>query len=127
MERLPYLIAEPELSDASTGALAVHYLKPPLTPQNEAWYVLSRPTDDWIAYTYCGETPAGRYAGVNIITRSEVMSGDAIPGSVEEQLRLDLAKFGLDYDEFCAIDHAGCRPTQARQDLEEGLLGISEP
>lgn len=123
-ERLPYLIAEPEISTEDSTALAVHYLNPPLTPQNEAWYVLSRPTEDWIAYTYCGETPAGRYAGVNIITRSETLSGDAIPADVVEKLRSDLATFGLDYDEFCPIDHTECRPPQAATDLEEGLSGV---
>jgi hypothetical protein len=112
---LPYLIARPEI--AEDGGLDVHYTNPPLKPQEERWYVLSRPDPDWIAYTYCGHTPAGRYAGVNVITRSAVRSGDAIPEAVAQAMRKDLGRFGLKWDEFCSIDHKGCTPPQAMKDL----------
>jgi hypothetical protein len=116
---LPYLIAEPSI--APDGGLDVHYTNPPLTPQVERWYVLSRPTDDWIAYTYCGHTPAGSYAGVNVITRSEVNSGDEVPPPVAEVFRRDLNTFGLEWDDFCSIDHSGCTEPQALPDFLESL------
>ena len=116
---LPYLIAKPGI--AADGGLEVHYTNPPLTPQDERWYVLSRPDPDWIAYTYCGQTPAGRYAGVNVMTRTGTLSGDAIPEPIADAFREDLARFGLSWDQFCSIDHAGCTPTQAKKDLIEHL------
>jgi hypothetical protein len=121
---LPYLIAEPAV--ASDGGLDVHYKNPPLTPQVERWYVLSRPTDDWMAYTYCGHTPAGTYAGVNVITRTDVQSGDAIPNTVVESMREDLGRFGLSWEKFCSVDHTGCTAPQAEPDLLESLLESSK-
>ena len=112
---LPYLIANPEI--APDGGLDVHYTNPPLTPQVERWYVLSRPSPDWIAYTYCGQTPAGSYAGVNIITRSETLPGENIPVQVMERLQNDLGQFSLSWENFCSIDHNKCTPPQAKTDL----------
>ena len=116
---LPYLIAKPEL--AEDGSLRVHYTNPPLTPQDERWYVLSRPHPDWIAYTYCGQTPAGQYAGVNVINRMGVLSGDAIPPEIAAAMKTDLAAFGLDWEDFCSIDHGPCTPPAAKRDLLEHL------
>ena len=42
--KLPYLIAKPKVT--ADGGLEVHYTNPPLTPQDERWYVLSRPQPD---------------------------------------------------------------------------------
>ncbi|MBN2800639.1 MAG: hypothetical protein JXX28_15965 [Deltaproteobacteria bacterium] len=111
----PFLVAEPAV--APDGGLEVHYLNPPLTPQIERWYVLSRPDDDWIAYTYCGSTPAGSYAGANIITRSGVSAGADIPAEIAEAMREDLARFGLAWVDFCDIDHRGCAPPRARAEV----------
>ncbi len=121
---LPYLIAKPGID--ADGALAVHYTNPPLTPQDERWFVLSRPAPDWVAYTYCGQTPAGRYAGVNVMTRTGTLSGDAIPEPIVDAFREDLARFGLSWDRFCSIDHTGCTPPQAKKDLIEHLSEPSE-
>ena len=114
---LPYLIAEPEVT--AEGALEVHYTNPPLTPQIERWYVLSQPHPDWITYTYCGETPAGSYAGVNVINRAGVLTGEQVPEDIAEAFRADLALFGLDWDAFCSIDHRSCTPPQPEADLQE--------
>ena len=120
---LPYLIAKPEV--AKDGGLEVHYTNPPLTPQDERWYVLSRPHPDWIAYTYCGQTPAGRYAGVNVINRAGIRAGEDIPAEVAGPMEKDLTRFGLSWDKFCSIDHTGCTKTQAKRDLVEHLSGTT--
>ena len=51
------------------------------------------------------------------MTRTDVRAGDAIPQEIAQAMREDLKVFGLDWDQFCSIDHGGCTPTQARQDL----------
>ena len=56
----PYIhtIAEAEIT--KPGVLKHRYLDAPLLPQEEEWYVLSRPHPDWMLYVYCGSTPTGK-------------------------------------------------------------------
>lgn len=119
-----YLIAEPRLSDQKPGLLEVPYTNPPLQPQHERWYVLSRPHPDWVMYTYCGSTPIGEYAGVNIMTRADDPSDAAMPSDVEAAFRQAADNFNFSYDDMCITDHSQCPPVTAQQDVQAWMDGL---
>ncbi len=115
------LIAEPRLSDREPGLLEVFYLNPPLQPQNERWYILSRPDPDWIMYTYCGATPIGEYAGVNVITRVPEPSNAAMPPEVDAAFRQAARDFNFSYDDMCITDQSQCPPVTAEQSVQDWI------
>lgn len=117
-----HLIAEPRLSDQEPGLLEVFYANPPLQPQNERWWVLSRPDPDWIMYAYCGSTPLGRYAGVNVITRAPTPSDAAMPPQVEAAFRQAALDFNFNYDDMCVTDQSPCPAVTAEEDVRNWLL-----
>ncbi|NLX12601.1 MAG: hypothetical protein GXY44_02970 [Phycisphaerales bacterium] len=119
-----HLIAEPRLSDQETGLLEVFYINPPLQPQHERWYILSRPDPDWIMYTYCGSTPIGEYAGVNIMTRVPEPSNDAMPPEVEAAFRQAAQEFNFPYEDMCVTDQSPCPPVTAEADVREWVEGL---
>lgn len=116
-----YLIASPSLSDEEPGLMHVPYVNPPLKPQNERWYVLSKPHPDWLMYTYCGSTPAGEYAGLNIATRAQEPWIKGIPAEVEEAFRQAAADFNFSWDSTCPTDQSQCPAVTAYDDLIEFL------
>lgn len=113
------LIAEPMLSDQEPGLLEVFYINPPLQPQNERWYILSRPDPDWIMYTYCGSTPVGEYAGVNVITRAPEPSNAKMPAEVEAAFRQAASEFNFLYEDMCITDQSQCPPVTAEKDVQD--------
>jgi hypothetical protein len=119
-----HLIAEPRLSEQEAGLLEVFYTNPPLQPQHERWYILSRPDPDWIMYTYCGSTPIGEYAGVNIMTRSPEPSNAAMPPDVEAAFRQAARDFNFAYDDMCITDQSACPPVTAEQDVQDWIQGL---
>ncbi len=125
-EQILHLIAEPALSEAEPGLLEVPYANPPLQPQDESWYVLAIPHPDWVMYTYCGETPVGEYAGVNIMTRDPAASVAAMPPEVETAFRQTAAAFGFSYDEMCDTAHGGCPPVTAEEDVRDWVAAVPD-
>lgn len=119
-----HLIAAPSLSDREPGLLEVPYTNPPLKPQHERWYILSRPHPDWVMYTYCGSTPIGEYAGVNIMTRASDPSDAAMPADVEAAFRQAADNFGFSYDEMCVTDQSECPPVTAEEDVQDWIDGL---
>lgn len=119
-----HLIAEPRLSDQEPGLLEVSYINPPLQPQDERWYVLSRPDPDWIMYTYCGSNPAGMYAGVNIMTRVPDASIAAMPPAVDAAFREAAEVFDFSYEDMCITDQAQCPPSMAEEDVQNWVDGL---
>lgn len=118
-----HLIAEPRLSDQEPGLLEVFYINPPLQPQNELWYILSRPDPDWIMYTYCGSTPVGAYAGVNVITRVPEPSNAVMPPEVEVAFRQAAGEFHFSYEDMCITDQSECSPVTAEEDVQDWVDG----
>ena len=118
-----HLIALPGLSDQQPGLLEVPYINPPLQPQNERWYILSRPHPDWIMYTYCGSTPVGAYAGVNVITRAPNPSNAAMPPEVDAAFRQAAAEFNFAYGDMCITDQSRCPPVTAEEDVQNWIEG----
>ncbi len=116
-----HLIAEPRLSDQQPGLLEVFYSNPPLQPQNERWYILARPDPDWMMYTYCGSTPIGDYAGVNVITRVPNPSNAAMPPNVEAAFRQAAIEFNFSYDSMCITDQSQCPPVMAEEEVQAWL------
>ena len=114
-----HLIAEPIQSTQTPGLLEVNYVNPPLQPQEEQWYVLSKPHPDWIMYNYCGSTPAGFYAGVNVMTRASEASDAAMPVEVEAAFRQAALDFGFSYDDMCVTDQSQCPPVTAEEDVQD--------
>ncbi len=123
-EEVVHLIAEPRLSDQEPGLLEVVYVNPPLQPQHERWYILSRPDPDWIMYTYCGSTPVGAYAGVNIMTRGPEPSAAAMPPAVEAAFRQAARDFNFAYENMCDTDQAQCPPVAAEEDVRNWVNGL---
>lgn len=119
-----HLLAEPRLSDQQPGLMEVFYVNPPLQPQQERWYVLSRPDPDWIMYTYCGSTPVGEYAGVNVMTRVPEPSNAAMPPEVEAAFRQAAGEFGFSYDDMCITDQSQCPPITAEEDVQNWVGGL---
>lgn len=119
-----HLIAEPRLSDREPGLLEVFYINPPLQPQHERWYVLSRPHPDWIMYTYCGSTPVGEYAGVNVMTRAPEPSNAALPPEVDAAFRRAAREFNFSYEDMCITKHSQCPPVTAEEDVQNGVAGL---
>lgn len=119
-----HLIAEPRLSDQEPGLLEVLYANPPLQPQHERWYILSRPDPDWIMYAYCGSTPIGEYAGVNVMTRVPEPSNAAIPPEVESAFRQAAGEFNFAYDDMCITDQSQCPPATAEEDVQDWVDGL---
>ena len=119
-----HLIAEPRLSDQEPGLLEVFYINPPLQPQNERWYILSRPDPDWIMYTYCGSTPVGEYAGVNVMTRVPEPSDAAMPPEVDAAFRQAAREFDFSYEDMCITDQSGCPPVTAEEDVQDWVNGL---
>lgn len=119
-----HLIAEPRLSDQEPGLLEVAYTNPPLQPQHERWYILSRPDPDWIMYTYCGSNPVGEYAGANVITRAPEPSMSAMPLEVEAAFRQAAREFDFSYDDMCITDQSRCSPVTAEEDVQDWLDGL---
>jgi len=118
------LIAEPRLSEQEPGLLEVFYINPPLQPQHERWYVLSRPHPDWIMYTYCGSTPVGEYAGVNVMTRAPGPSHAALPPEVEAAFRRAASEFNFSYEDMCITKHSQCPPVTAEKDVQNWVAGL---
>lgn len=116
-----FLIGEPRLSDEVPGLLDVPYANPPLKPQEERWYVLSRPHPDWIMYTYCGSTPAGEYAGLNVMTRAAEPSDEAMPSEVEAAFRDAAKEFKIPYDDMCITDQSQCPAVTAEEDVQDWI------
>jgi len=114
-----HLIAEPVLSEQQPGLIEVVYVNPPLKPQNERWYILSRPDPNWIMYTYCGSTPVGQYAGVNVITRVANPSNAAMPPEVDAAFRHAAREFNFTYDDMCITDQSQCPPVTAEDDVRD--------
>lgn len=119
-----HLIAEPELSETEPGLLEVHYVNPALQPQEERWYVLSRPDPDWVMYTYCGSTPGGAYAGVNVMTRVPAPSYEVMPVEVEAAFRQAAWEFGFSYEDMCVTEQSGCPTVTAEADVREWVAGL---
>lgn len=121
-----YLLARPEISEEIPGLIKFHYVDPPLKPQEEQWYVLSKPSSDWMMYTYCGSTPAGRYAGLNVITKDNASNqSNAIPRRVERELRRVAKRFDINFDQLCENRHNGCPAITARDDIARDTQGLS--
>jgi hypothetical protein len=119
-----HLIGEPRISDQEPGLLEVPYINPPLQPQHERWYVLSRPDPDWIMYTYCGSTPAGEYAGLNVMTRTPEPSNDAMPPEVDAAFRQAAREFNFSYEDMCITDQSQCPPVTAEADVQDWVDGL---
>lgn len=119
-----HLIAEPRISDQEPGMLEVFYINPPLQPQHERWYILSRPDPDWIMYTYCGSTPIGEYAGVNVMTRVPEPSNTAMPPEVDAAFREAAREFSFPYEDMCITDHSQCPPVTAEEDVQNWVDGL---
>lgn len=119
--KLVHLLARPSLSLSEAGLMEVPYIDPPLKPQEEKWYVLAQPHPDWLMYTYCGSTPAGSYAGLNIASRAPEARYSGIPESIEAELRKTADKFGVNYDDLCENEHVKCPAVTAREDVERAL------
>ncbi len=119
-----HLIGEPSISEEEPGRLDVPYTNPPLQPQRERWYILSRPDPDWIMYTYCGSTPVGEYAGLNIMTRLPDPSDASMPPEVEEAFRSAAEQFEFAYDDMCITDQTQCPPVTAEADVQEWIDGL---
>ena len=113
-----HLIASPSINPNNPALLDVDYTNPPLKPQEEEWYVISKPHPDWLMYAYCGENPAAKYAGVNIITRTPKPWETGIPAEVESELKKSAEKFGIEYDQMCSGDHRNCPKFDAQKDVE---------
>ncbi len=123
-EGVVYLIADPRLNDQEPGSLEVIYANPPLQPQHERWYILSRPDPDWIMYTYCGSTPVGEYAGVNVMTRAPEPSNAAMPPEVDAAFRQTAREFHFPYEDMCSTDQSQCPPVTAEQDVQDWADGL---
>lgn len=119
-----HLIAEPRLSDQEPGLLEVFYVNPPLQPQHERWYILSRPDPDWIMYNYCGSTPVGEYAGVNVMTRVPEPSNAAMPPEVDAAFRQAAREFNFPYEDMCITDQSQCPPVTAEDDVQDWADGL---
>ncbi len=119
-----YLIAEPRISEEEPGLLEVPYTNPPLQPQDERWYILSRPDPDWIMYTYCGSTPLGVYAGVNVMTRVPNPSDETMPPEVEAAFRQAAIDFDFQYDDMCITDQSQCPPVMAEENVQDWVEGL---
>jgi len=119
-----HLIAMPVLSVEQPGLLEVTYANPPLKPQTERWYILSRPDSDWIMYTYCGSTPVGAYAGVNVVTRAPHASNASMPPDVEAAFRQAALEFEFSYDDMCITDQDQCPPVTAEEDVQNWVDGL---
>jgi len=118
------LIGEPRISDQEPGLLEVFYINPPLQPQHERWYILSRPDPDWIMYTYCGSTPVGEYAGVNVMTRVPEPSNAAMPPEVDAAFRQAAREFSFAYEDMCITDQSQCPPVTAEEDVQDWIDGL---
>lgn len=116
-----HLVAQPSLSRQEPGLIDVDYVNPPLQPQIERWYILSKPDPDWIMYTYCGSTPVGAYAGVNVITRIREAADAAVPLHVEAAFRETAAEFNFSYDDMCITEQAQC-PSIAAEDYVQNRI-----
>jgi len=119
-----YLIAEFRISDQEPGLLEVFYANPPLQPQHERWYILSRPDPDWIMYTYCGSTPIGEYAGLNVMTRVPEPSNATMPPEVDAAFREAAREFKFAYDDMCITDQSQCPPVTAEEDVQDWVDGL---
>jgi len=119
-----HLIAKPRLSDEEPGLLEVSYVNPPLQPQHERWYILSRPDPDWIMYTYCGSTPVGEYAGVNVMTRVPEPSNAVMPPEVDTAFRQAAREFNFPYEEMCITDQSQCPPVTAEEVVRDWVNGL---
>lgn len=119
-----HLIAVPRLSDEEPGSLEVLYVNPPLQPQNERWYVLSRPDPDWIMYTYCGSNPVGEYAGVNVMTRVPAPSDSAMPPEVAAAFRQAASEFSFSYEDMCITDQSQCPSVTAQEHVQDWVDGL---
>ena len=119
-----HLIGELRLSDQEPGLLEVFYTNPPLQPQHERWYILSRPDPDWIMYTYCGSTPIGEYAGVNVMTRVPEPSNAAMPPEVDAAFRQAAREFDFSYEDMCITDQSQCPPVTAEEDVQNWVDGL---
>jgi hypothetical protein len=119
-----YLIAEPRISDQIPGLVEVIYANPPLQPQQERWYILSKPDPDWIMYNYCGSTPAGEYAGVNVMTRAPEASDAAMPPEVDAAFRQAARDFNFSYDDMCITDQIQCPPVTVEEDVQDWIDGL---
>ncbi len=124
--RAVYLIAEPRLSNEEPGLLEVSYINSALQPQHERWYVLCRPDPDWIMYAYCGSTPAGEYAGVNIMTRVPNPSNAALPAEVDAAFRQAAMEYDFSYDDMCITDQSHCPPVTADEDVRNWVIDCAE-
>jgi hypothetical protein len=58
-------------------------------------------------FIYCGETPAGPYAGGSVVSRT-ARSITAIPPDIELDFVETAKKFGFDYYEMCISDTSSC-------------------
>ncbi len=119
-----YLIAEPRISDQIPGLLDVIYANPPLQPQQERWYILSKPNPDWIMYNYCGSTPAGEYAGVNVMTRAPEASDAAMPPEVAAAFRQAAKDFNFSYEDMCITDQTQCPPVTVEENVQDWGDGL---
>lgn len=119
-----HLIGVPWISDQEPGLLTVSYINPPLQPQHESWYILSRPHPDWIMYTYCGSTPVGEYAGVNVMTRAPEPSNAAMPPEVGAAFRQAAREFNFAYDDMCITDQSQCPRVTAEEDVQDWIDGF---
>ena len=120
-----HLIAEPRLSDQEPGLLEVSYINSALQPQHERWYVLCRPDPDWIMYAYCGSTPAGEYAGVNVMTRVPEPSNAAMPPDVDAAFRQAAGEFDFCYEAMCITDQSRCPHVTVEEDVQHWVDGLA--
>jgi hypothetical protein len=118
------LIAEPRISDQIPGLVEVIYANPPLQPQEERWYILSKPHPDWIMYNYCGSTPAGEYSGVNVMTRAPEASDAAMPPEVDAAFRQAAEDFNFSYEDMCITDQTQCPPVTVEEDVQDWIDGL---
>ena len=101
-----YTTANATIALSSPGVIAHSYLDAPLLPQIERWKVLSR-YPDWMLFIYCGETPAGPYAGGSVVSRT-ARNISAIPPDIELDFAETARKFGFDYYGMCISDTSSC-------------------
>ena len=101
-----YTNANATIALSTPGVILHSYLDAPLLPQIEYWRVLSR-HHDWMLFIYCGETPAGPYAGGSVVSRT-ARSIAEIPADIELDFAETAKKFGFDYYEMCVSDTRSC-------------------
>ena len=75
-------------------------------------------------YTYCGSTPVGEYAGVNVMTRVPEPSNAAMPPEVDAAFRQAAREFNFSYEDMFITDQSQCPPARAEEDVQDWVDGL---